>query len=103
MIATLAPFLAPISEGSYGSGGISGLREGAMRAYGHVRRAVSAITLMVAIGAFLVMATADAATGQAVLAKGTPCSMAGSDINGNLIDGGFDVVTLKVENPTSSC
>jgi hypothetical protein len=67
----------------------------------NARNALSAIAVTAAIGAALVVAlstTAGAAGGPAVTVKGTACSMAGSDANGNQIDGGIGVVALKVEN-----
>jgi hypothetical protein len=61
--------------------------------------ASAAVVAVAAFGVSVAPATgASAAGGPAVLAKGTLCSMAGADASGNLIDGGLDVVTLKVEN-----
>jgi hypothetical protein len=45
-----------------------------------------------------VAAPAAASGAPAVIAKGTACTMAGADANGDQIDGGVGVVTLKVEN-----
>jgi hypothetical protein len=63
--------------------------------------ALGAIALTLATAAALIAplsTTAGAAGGPAVTVKGTLCSMAGSDANGDQIDGGIGVVTLKVEN-----
>ena len=44
-----------------------------------------------------------AATGApAVIVTGTACTLAGSDENGNQIDGGVGVVTMKVENGSNA-
>ena len=58
------------------------------------------VATVAAAGAFIALVpTAAGATGEpAVIVKGTPCTMAGSDAKGNQIDGGTGVVALKVEN-----
>jgi hypothetical protein len=71
------------------------------RTWGRAGSALCAIVLTVAAaGAFLALlpATAGAAGEPAVIVKGTPCTMAGADAQGNQIDGGTGVVALKVEN-----
>ena len=71
----------------------------------NARNSVCAIVATAAIGAALVVplsTTAGAAGGPAVSVKGTACTMAGSDANGNQIDGGTGVVALKVENANNA-
>jgi len=69
-----------------------------------MRRAASsawcvALTVTTAAAFLALLPTTAAAVGEpAVTVKGTPCTMAGSDANGNQIDGGIGVVALKVEN-----
>ena len=75
------------------------------RIRGSAGSALGATALTVATAVALIAplsTTADAAGEPAVIAKGTPCSMAGSDANGNQVDGGIGVVTLKVENSNNA-
>jgi hypothetical protein len=65
------------------------------------RGALGTLALTLATAAVLVLplcASATAAGGPAVVVRGTACTMAGSDANGNQIDGGIGVVASKVEN-----
>jgi hypothetical protein len=65
------------------------------------RNTLGVVALTVATAAALtapLSTTAGATEGPAVLVKGTACTMAGSDADGNQIDGGIGVVALKVEN-----
>lgn len=68
---------------------------------GAVRRLGSMLLLATACVALLAT-TAGAAGEPAVTVKGTLCSMAGSDADGNQIDGGIGVVALKVENGSNA-
>jgi hypothetical protein len=60
---------------------------------------LGALAVTVATAVVLGIAASAGATGApAVIVTGTACTLAGSDANGNQIDGGVGVVTMKVEN-----